>query len=44
MSSVSFIVPVYNKSRFLKNVVESLKNQKGSFVEINKNLKINWIH
>jgi glycosyltransferase involved in cell wall biosynthesis len=31
MSSVSFIVPVYNKSRFLKNVVESLKNQKGSF-------------
>ena len=31
MSSVSFIIPVYNKSRFLNLVVDSLKSQKGKF-------------
>ncbi len=31
MSSVSFIIPVYNKSRFLNSVVDSLKSQKGKF-------------
>ncbi len=31
MSSVSFVIPVYNKSRFLNFVVNSLISQKGSF-------------
>ncbi len=31
MSSVSFIVPVYNKSKFLKYVIKSLKIQRGKF-------------
>ena len=31
MSSVSFIVPVYNKSKYLEPVLMSLKNQKGTF-------------
>ena len=31
MSSVSFIVPVYNKSIYLKYVVDSLKKQSGDF-------------
>lgn len=31
MSSVSFVIPVYNKSSFLKYVIESLKHQLGSF-------------
>ena len=29
MTSVSFIVPVFNKSSFLKYIIESIKNQKG---------------
>ena len=31
MSSVSFIIPVYNKSSFLKYVIKCLKNQSGDF-------------
>lgn len=31
MTSVSFIIPVYNKSLYLKNVISSLKNQSGNF-------------
>ena len=31
MTSVSFVVPVYNKSLYLKHVVSSLKQQKGKF-------------
>ena len=31
MSSVSFVIPVFNKSLFLKNIVNSLKVQKGAF-------------
>ena len=31
MSSVSFIIPVFNKSSFLKLVINSLKNQLGNF-------------
>ena len=31
MSSVSFVIPVFNKSKFLKYVVKSLKNQSGKF-------------
>ncbi len=31
MSSVSFVIPVYNKSNFLKYIIESLKNQRGKF-------------
>ena len=31
MSSVSFVVPVYNKSSYLDHVVRSLKNQIGHF-------------
>ena len=31
MSSVSFIIPVYNKSSFLKYVIECLKHQSGDF-------------
>ena len=31
MSSVSFIVPVYNKEKYLPFVIESLKNQEGNF-------------
>ena len=31
MSSVSFIIPVFNKSSFLKLVINSLKNQVGNF-------------
>ena len=31
MTSVSFIVPVFNKSSFLKYIIESIKNQKGNF-------------
>ena len=31
MTSVSFVVPVYNKSNFLKPVIRSIKSQKGKF-------------
>ena len=31
MSSVSFIIPVYNKSVFLNHVIKCLKNQSGDF-------------
>ena len=31
MSSVSYVIPVFNKSKFLKPVINSLKNQNGSF-------------
>ena len=31
MSSVSFVVTVYNKSKFLIPVINSLKSQKGEF-------------
>ena len=31
MSSVSYVIPVFNKSKFLKPVINSLKSQKGSF-------------
>lgn len=31
MTSVSFIIPVYNKSKFLKPVIKSIKSQKGKF-------------
>ena len=31
MSSVSFVIPVFNKSLYLKYVVKSLKEQKGKF-------------
>lgn len=31
MTSVSFVVPVYNKSKFLKPVIKSIKSQKGKF-------------
>ena len=31
MSSVSFIIPVYNKSSFLNHVIKCLKNQSGDF-------------
>tara|TARA_Y200000002_G_scaffold279961_1_gene234093 strand:+ start:189 stop:1097 length:909 start_codon:yes stop_codon:yes gene_type:complete len=31
MTSVSFVVPVYNKSKFLKPVIRSIKSQKGKF-------------
>ena len=31
MTSVSFVIPVFNKSRYLKYVVDSLKTQKGDF-------------
>ena len=31
MSSVSFVVTVFNKSKFLKPVINSLKSQKGEF-------------
>ena len=31
MTSVSFIIPVYNKSLYLKNVINSLRNQSGNF-------------
>ncbi len=31
MSSVSFVIPVYNKSSYLDHVVKSLKNQIGDF-------------
>ena len=31
MSSVSFVVPVFNKSLYLKPVINSLKSQKGDF-------------
>ncbi len=32
MASVSFIVPVFNKSSYLKTVISSLKKQKGNFM------------
>ncbi|MAI84515.1 MAG: hypothetical protein CMM91_06210 [Rickettsiales bacterium] len=31
MSSVSFIIPVYNKQKYLKYVIDSLRNQTGNF-------------
>ena len=31
MTSVSYVIPVFNKSKFLKPVVNSLKSQKGPF-------------
>lgn len=31
MTSVSFVIPVYNKSKFLKPVIKSIKSQKGKF-------------
>lgn len=31
MSSVSFIIPVFNKEKYLPNVLDSLFNQKGNF-------------
>ena len=31
MSSVSFVVPVFNKSLYLKHVVNSIISQKGDF-------------
>ena len=31
MTSVSFVIPVYNKSKFLKPVIRSIKSQKGKF-------------
>ena len=31
MTSVSFVIPVYNKSKFLKPVIKSIKSQKGNF-------------
>ena len=31
MTSVSFIIPVYNKSRYLKTVIKSLRQQSGNF-------------
>ncbi len=31
MSSVSFVIPVYNKERYLKFVINSLKNQTGNY-------------
>ena len=31
MSSVSFVVPVFNKSSYLKYVVKSISSQKGDF-------------
>ena len=31
MTSVSFIIPVYNKSRYLKTVLKSLRQQSGNF-------------
>ena len=33
MSSVSYVIPVFNKSKFLKPVINSLKSQKGSLKE-----------
>ena len=31
MASVSFVIPVYNKARYLKFVLNSLANQNGEF-------------
>ena len=31
MSSVSFVIPVFNKSLYLDSVINSVKNQKGNF-------------
>ena len=31
MGSVSFVIPVFNKAKFLKYVIESLKQQSGKF-------------
>ena len=31
MTSVSFVIPVYNKSKFLNPVIKSIKSQKGKF-------------
>ena len=31
MPSVSFVITVFNKSKFLKPVIKSLKSQKGKF-------------
>ena len=31
MSSVSFVVPVFNKSSYIKHVVNSISSQKGDF-------------
>ena len=31
MTSVSFIITVYNKSKYLKAVINSIRNQSGNF-------------
>ena len=31
MTSVSFVIPVFNKSKFLNSVINSVKSQKGNF-------------
>ena len=31
MSSVTFVIPVFNKSSYLKTVIKSLKKQNGDF-------------
>jgi len=31
MTSVSFVIPVFNKEKYLRFVLDSLKNQKGTF-------------
>ena len=31
MSSVSFVIPVFNKSTFLEYIIQSLRSQKGNF-------------
>ena len=31
MVKVSFVCPVFNKQKYLKNVINSIKNQKGEF-------------
>ena len=33
MTSVSFVIPVYNKSKFLKPVIKSIKSQKREIQE-----------
>ena len=31
MTSVSFVIPVFNKSKFLKPVIKSIKSQNGDY-------------
>ena len=31
MTSVSFVIPVYNKATYLKEVIQSLRSQNGDF-------------